>query len=240
LAPADHTGEKPGEVSTARSRFPGWRFRTFAVGLFLVAGAVLLRFGGYLLVLSDSPPAHAQVAIVLAGSVSGEEARRAQALKLLRQGSVDRVMFHVGRVWYWGQWVPDMARQYIRKEYGNEIAQHVLVCEMNASSTEEEALGFRRCLDEHRWRSIVLVTSDYHTRRARLIWGAVLAKADPPFSFRITGVKDGDFEAGGWWRKREYAKTWLLEFTKLIWTYVELAAGSVPKPSALSILDVSS
>ena len=65
----------------------------------------------------------------------------------------------------------------------------------------------------------LVVTSNYHTRRARLVWEGALKDTQPGFQVSIRGVSDGSFEARGWWRHKIYAKTWILEVTKLIWTY---------------------
>ncbi len=204
-------------AKTLRSRT--WHFWALATLLILLAGtALIFRFGGSLLVVSEPLPKRAQAAVVLAGSATAEKARRAEALRLLQQGLADQVMLSVGKASYWGQWVPDMVRRYIENEYGSGIAQHVILCEMKVDSTAEEAVALRQCLESRGWRSGVIITSNYHTRRARLVWRATLAKADPSFTFSIHGVSDGDFEPTGWWRKRRYVKTWLLEVTKLIWT----------------------
>ncbi len=208
-------------LANALRRPPWYVWVSASLACSLGFAALLLHFGGYLLVTSDPLPKHAQVAVVLAGSVTAEETRRAEALRMLKQGLTDHVMLGVGKISYWGQWLPDMVRRYIAKEYGGAIAKRVVLCEMNVQSTTEEAFALRQCLEERGWRSIIIVTSNYHTRRARLIWAAVLAKADQPFAYAVHGVADGEFEPRGWWRKRRYAKTWLLEAAKLIWSYIE-------------------
>jgi hypothetical protein len=45
----------------------------------------------------------------------------------------------------------------------------------------------------------------------------VLAKEDPGVQISIYGVADPEYQADGWWRKRIYAKTWVTEFSKLVW-----------------------
>ncbi|MGH9402970.1 MAG: hypothetical protein ACRD2P_12775, partial [Terriglobia bacterium] len=81
----------------------------------------------------------------------------------------------------------------------------------------QEAHAVEQCLNAGKWRSVIVVTSNYHSRRAGRIWRAALAKADPPFKLYIDGVADGSFQPRGWWRKRTYARTWLLETSKLVW-----------------------
>ena len=52
-----------------------------------------------------------------------------------------------------------------------------------------------------------------------MIWRKEFAGASPPFKIWVHGVTDPDYSPSGWWRKRRWAKTWLLEVTKLIWAY---------------------
>ncbi len=199
------------------------RLRIVVTGATLVCGAlVFLYFGGYALVATDPLPQHADVAVMLAGGINSEEARMAEAIRLLQEGRVDHVMLSIGGAFFLGEWLPDLLLRYVRKEYGAEVAGNVVACELSddVNSTSGEVLTVRRCLEARGWRSVIVVTSNYHTRRARWIWRAALAKAEPPFMLSVRGVSDGDFEPDGWWRQRRYAKTWLLEFTKLVWSHV--------------------
>jgi len=178
----------------------------------------LLRWGGYLLVASNSFPTHAQAAVVLQGSVLGEMARTAGAVRLLNQGTVDQVLSSVPRWGYWGQSVPDAARGYLEKNYGSETAGHFVFCETgpDVNSTQEEAEALIGCVHQRGWQSIIVVTSNYHTRRAGWIWRNLLRRTQPPINLGIDGVPDPEFQPQGWWRNRLYAKTWFYEFTKLV------------------------
>ncbi len=180
----------------------------------------LLRWGGDLLISSDPLPSHVEAAVVLQGSSVGEKVRLAGAMSLLQQGIPERVLLSVPRESYWGASIPPMARSYLEKNYGSDAAGRVDFCEtgVDVNSTEEEARALDVCVRQHGWQSIVVVTSDYHTRRAGMIWRRTLQHQDPPMQLSIHGVADPEFQARGWWRRRLYAKTWLLEVTKLIWT----------------------
>jgi hypothetical protein len=196
-------------------------FRVFlllAISMFAIL--LLLRFGGEILVINDPIPQHAEVAVMLAGSDSAEEARLAESIKKLQEGRVDHVMLSVGRAYFLGEWLPDLLSRHVLNTYGPDVARNVVLCEVSnkVDSTAEEAVALRQCLITHGWRSVIVITSDYHSRRARFIWRATFYRTGPPFAISIQGTPDGDFEPRGWWRKRRYAKTWLLELTKLAWT----------------------
>ena len=159
---------------------------------------------------------------MLDGATNAVEARRAEAMRLTQQGVVDHVMLSVGQVSYWGESIPVIARNYLERTYGPTLASRVVFCPMDdtVNSTAEEAVVLERCLEHQGWRTVIVITSNYHTRRARRIWRATLAPASPPFTVSVVGVPDGDFQPDGWFRKRRYAKTWIEELVKLAWSYV--------------------
>ncbi|HEX5481566.1 MAG TPA: YdcF family protein [Terriglobia bacterium] len=182
-----------------------------------VAAFLLLRFGGYLLVKTDPLPAHAPVAVVLNGSIQGVLARTAGGVRLLQAGKVDHLMLSVPALSYWGENVPEVANRFFEKHFGNAIASRVVYCVSDAESTLAEAEALSQCLGREGWRQVVVVTSNYHTRRAGRIWRAAGKRAHPGFEVYMDGVFDGSYQPRGWWRRREYAKTWLLETSKLVW-----------------------
>ncbi len=191
--------------------------------LSLLAGALvavaLLAFGGKLLVSPDPLPADADVLVVLMGSDRAGQARREEALRLFREGRARNLAISAAQVKFWGEWVPDLMRRYLERAYGKEEADRAVLCPNNADSTLEEAQALRPCLEAHGWHSVIVVTSNFHTRRARHIWHGVFEGAPAPVRVFVHGVDDGDFEPDGWWRNRRYAKTFLFEAAKLAWAY---------------------
>jgi len=198
-----------------------WRWLGLLAILVLLA-LCILHWGGFVLVAEDPLPAHARAAVVLQGSIVGERARLDGALQLAQQGIVDRVLVSVPPQSYWGQAIPPVALQFIEKNYGATLAARVDFCVVGpeVDSTQQEARALLPCVQEHGWHSVIVVTSNYHTRRAGILWRRHIRKNDPTTSLAIDGVPDPDFHAQGWWRDRRSAKTWFLEFTKLIWTLV--------------------
>ncbi len=189
-----------------------------AISLLLVCG--LLRWGGYLLIRRDALPDHADSAVVLQGSITGEKARIAGAVSLLQQGKVNRVLLSIPKESYWGQTLSPVARAYLQKNYGEPVSDRFDFCELGpgVNSTAQEAQLLDSCIQQHGWRSVIVVTSSYHTRRANIIWKKILSTRDPGLRLSIYGVADPEFEPRLWWRNRLYAKTWFFEFTKLGWT----------------------
>jgi len=195
----------------------GLRLLWWALAVALIAVS-LLHWGEDLLIAEDPTPQHVDAAIVLQGSIVAQKARIAGAMNLLQRGVVDRVLLSVPKESYWGQSIPPVARSYLERTYGSDLTARVDFCETSADvdSTVQEEQAIRPCIQEHSWESIVVVTSDYHTRRTRLLWRRA-NRQEPKIRIWIQGVTDPEFQQP-WWHHRQSAKIWLMETTKLIWT----------------------
>ena len=137
----------------------------------------------------------------------------------MQQGIADRVLLSLPKESYWGQSIPPVARGYLERTYGNDLAARVDFCETgeDVNSTVQEAQVLLPCIQQHHWHSVVIVTSNYHTRRARMIWRRMIGKQYPGIRVWIDGVEDPDFQQP-WWRSRRSAKIWLMESSKLVVT----------------------
>lgn len=188
----------------------------------LLAAAVvillgLLRFGGDILIADDPVPPRVNAAIVLQGSIAAEKIRIAGAVNLLQRGVADKAVLSVPRESYWGQSIPPVARSYLERNYGVDLASRFEFCELagGVDSTLQEAEALSSCIRGYHWQSIVIVTSNYHTRRAGMLWRRI-TKPDPNLHVWVEGVADPEFQQP-WWRHRQSAKVWLLESSKLVW-----------------------
>src|ERR1700680_3721103 len=154
-----------GMSSPVRPLLRAWLWLLTAAAVIVLC---LLRWGDDLLLASDPPPAHADAAIVLQGSIVAEKARIAGAINLLQRGVAGRILLSVPKESYWGQSIPPVARAYLERTYGADLAARVDFCETNAevNSTAQEAQALSPCIRERKWQLIVIVTSNYHTRRA--------------------------------------------------------------------------
>jgi uncharacterized SAM-binding protein YcdF (DUF218 family) len=181
-----------------------------------------MRWGGYILVSTDPLPLHSDVAVVMQGSIAAERARLAGAVELLQENRVGQILVSIPKESYWGQSIAPIARTYIERNYGPTAAAHLTFCgtDRTVDSTRQEAAVLADCVRGSNWHSMVLVTSDYHTRRAKIIWKKVLGKNSPIERPHVYGVADEEFHPAGWWRDRRSAKTWITEITKLWWTSV--------------------
>lgn len=199
-------------------KHPCLRLLAWLLAVAVVLVLFIFFFGTTLLVADRPPTARVNAAVVLQGSVIGENARIAGAMKLLQQQKADRVLLSVPKESYWGQSIPPVARAYLERSVGPDLAARVDFCETGnqVDSTLEEMQALTPCIQDHHYQSIVVVTSNYHTRRAGIIWRRFAAH-NPTIGVSILGVDDPEFQQP-WWRYRRSAKTFFMEFTKLIST----------------------
>jgi len=86
----------------------------------------------------------------------------------------------------------------------------------SARSTAAEAAVLAPELRKRGIRTCLLVTSNFHTRRAGRTFRAVI----PDIQFRVVAAGYPGFEPDSWWREREGRKTVLLEWQKTIASWV--------------------
>jgi hypothetical protein len=187
-------------------------------GVFVVVILCVLKWGGYLLVARNSLLDHMDATVILQGPITSEKARIAAAVVLFQRGSTDRVALSVPKESDWGEEIAPVVRQYLEKNYGAELAGRVDFCETSAdvNSIEQEAQVLGACVQEHQWKTIALVTSNYQSRRAGIISRKTLPKRDSSIQVVVDGVADSEYEPRRWWRQRHSAGIWLVEFAKLV------------------------
>jgi uncharacterized SAM-binding protein YcdF (DUF218 family) len=97
----------------------------------------------------------------------------------------------------------------------------------NAENTREEAQAMAQQALERKWRSVIVVTSNYHTRRSRYIFVHVFPSQT---LVRISGAQDGDFDPDHWWQTRKSLKEFTRELAGMVVAMWELRGQ--PKASA--------
>jgi len=167
--------------------------------------AVLSAMGSYL--VKAEAPQKADIALVLAGDSAGN--RILTAAQLVRRNYVPRALVS-GPSGLYGYHECDLAIPFaVKAGYPESYFLHF---ENDARSTQEEAgdaVARLRQLGVHR---ILLVTSDYHTRRA----GKIFRTAAPDLQFIVVAAPDESFTAGGWWHTRQGEKIAFIEWLKTV------------------------
>jgi len=94
--------------------------------------------------------------------------------------------------------------------------ENILILEGNAKSTQDEALIIREYIGNNRAiESIILVTSKYHSGRAKKIFRKALSGLDREISIYSSPSKYDPFNVNQWWKDKEDMKFVVLEYLKL-------------------------
>lgn len=88
----------------------------------------------------------------------------------------------------------------------------MVLVKAGGTSTYEEALILREYVDAHAVGSVLVVTSNFHSRRARWIFRKVLGPRPVDLVFVEA---ETTFSPGDWWRREEGLITVANEYTKL-------------------------
>ncbi|MCS6952686.1 MAG: YdcF family protein [Bryobacterales bacterium] len=154
------------------------------------------------------PPQRAELIVVLAGDWWGN--RILKAGELVRQGYAPQALVS-GPDGAYGYHECDLAIPFaVRHGYPESWFLHLHI---RARSTREEAQAVLAELRRRRVRSVLIVTSDYHTRRAGAIYRS-LAPAE--LQIRVVAAPDAFFRPDRWWQTREGRKQWVLESLKTV------------------------
>jgi uncharacterized SAM-binding protein YcdF (DUF218 family) len=180
-------------------------------GLVLAAVLMWLAFRGGSFLVVDTPQ-KADAIVVLAGETN---VRPARALELLRQGYAARILLDVPantKIYEFTQL--ELAQDYIR-DLGRNLPQSsaITICPIEGLSTRDESKDVGRCLSQGHVRSVLIVTSDFHTRRALSIFRREL----PQYQFSTAAARDEAQFGANWWRHRQWAKTYFEEWLRLVW-----------------------
>jgi uncharacterized SAM-binding protein YcdF (DUF218 family) len=169
--------------------------------IFLALASQAARF------LVADEPAKSDAIVVLAGETN---VRPARALELLRQGVAPHVFLNVHDDLIYDQHLTEIAQKYAN---GLGEANRVSVCPIVSFSTFAEVNDVSRCLVSVGAHRVLIVTSEFHTRRALMIFRHRL----PQYQFSAAAARNPAQFGAAWWTDREWAKTTFDEWLKIVW-----------------------
>ena len=199
-----------------RALRPGWRGQSggiisslisllFVLVLCLVvylARRPLLRFVGESWIVED--PLQRADAIIVLSDDNFYADRATHAADLYRHGMAPLVVASGRRLRPYAGIAELMEHDLIERGVPKD---KIVRISHNAENTREEAQALEQQALERKWRSVIVVTSNYHTRRARYIFLHVFPAQT---QVRVSGAQDGDFDPKHWWQSRKSLK----EFTR--------------------------
>jgi uncharacterized SAM-binding protein YcdF (DUF218 family) len=187
--------------------FPAKDMRRARTALLLVLPlAGFAAMSARLLVVND--PSHADVILVLAGEA---DRRPQRGIELLNSGFAPRMILDVpasAKIYQWTQ--PELAAKYVE---GLPEGKQIILCPIAGLSTKAESRDAQACLQQAGAHRVLLVTSDYHTRRALSIFRHELEG----YEFRAAAAYDPREFGVSWWTQREWAKVNVGEWARLLW-----------------------
>jgi hypothetical protein len=177
-----------------------------SLGLLGLFAALVAGTGRFLVV---DEPEKSDAILVLAGETYN---RPMLALDLLERGYAPRIVMDVPAAERIYQWTaPELAQRWVQ---GLPQANSISICPIHGLSTRDESHEAQNCIARAGGvHKVLIVTSDFHTRRAR----SVFQHEIPGLEFNMAAAHNPAEFGVLWWRQREWAKTNLYEWMRLIW-----------------------
>jgi uncharacterized SAM-binding protein YcdF (DUF218 family) len=208
------TGQSEQSVRAAQGRGQLQRGGIFFRLIFLIfilavcavlylARVPLLRLAGEFWVV-DEPPETSDVIVVLSGDNYDAE-RATRAASLFKSGMAPRVVA-TGRALRSYATTTDLMKRDLIEHGVPETA--IVPFTHKADDTRDEAAVVSEFVASHGWKKILLVTSNYHTRRSQYIYEHTLPSND---QLLTVAAPDSDYDPNYWWRTRTGVKIFFHE-----------------------------
>ena len=192
-----------------------------SAGVMYLAHRPLLRAAaGFWIVQDHLEPAEV---IIVIGDDDFAAHRSTEAAALFRAGWAPQVVVSGRMLRPYASIADFMARDL---ESQGVPASAIVRFSHKANNTLEEAENLRVLVAQKGWHRILLVTSNYHTRRARYIFRHVLSG---DVSLEVRGAADPEFEPRTWWESQQGGKIFLQEtvgYLLAVWELPNRGAGS--------------
>jgi len=187
--------------------------------LLYLARVPLLRLAGEFWVV-DEPPETSDVIVVLSGDNYDAE-RAARAASLFKSGMAPRVVA-TGRALRSYATTTDLMKRDLIEHGVPETA--IVPFTHKADDTRDEAAVVSEFVASHGWKKILLVTSNYHTRRSQYIYEHTLPSND---QLLTVAAPDSDYDPNYWWKTRTGVKIFFHEFGGYLITLWETKKSDV-------------
>jgi uncharacterized SAM-binding protein YcdF (DUF218 family) len=183
-----------------KQRQRGGIITTFVALLFLallclaiyLARHPLLRFAGEELIVEDT--LEKSDAIILLSDDNFYADRATRAAELYRQNLAPLVVASGIRLRPYAGIAELMTHDLVERGVPKE---HIVPFPHDADDTREEAAALNTLVAQKGWKSVIIVTSNYRTRRARLIFRKTFTAG---VRVEMASAHDGDFDPATWYQ----------------------------------------
>ena len=189
------------------------------LAFFILAGIFIVPKLGQWLVVNDELK-ESDVILVLMGSVYD---RILEAADLYEEGYSDRIVLINSYIA-----AKDIIVDRGLQAYGNTLLskmaavdmgipeEDIIVLDGNSRSTQDEAVTFREYIKKNKEiNSIIIVTSKFHSGRAKKIFKKALSVLDREIDIYSAPSKYDPSNVSQWWRNREDFEWVVFEYLKL-------------------------
>lgn len=175
---------------------------------FIVKNPLLQSMADFL--IADETVKKSDVIIVLGGEIKGERTKK--AVELYNQGLADTLLFSDGTDLSWRtKAVEEMTS--LALELG--VPPKAIMEETDSRSTYENAVYSKKLLLKNNYKSAIVVTTNWHSKRSKFIFDKVFEGTNITLTYanapdeRIDSLKD-------WWKDSEKQQIVLTEWAKFI------------------------
>lgn len=196
------------------------------VALYLVRVPLLRLTGGYWIL--NTAPSNADAIVILSDDDFTAD-RASRAAELYHAGWAPRVVAS-------GRWLRPYASIAELMQHDLESRgvpkKAIVPFAHDASDTLEELQDINDFVQQRGWKRIMIVTSNYHTRRTRYLARHIFAHS---ISVQVVPAPDVNYDPDSWWRTRECLKIFFHESTGMLVSFWEVHHLK-PRPVRLTIL----
>ena len=210
MKPTHWRGERGGIISSLIALL----FLAALLGGIYLARHPLLRFAGESLVVED--PQEKSDAIIILSDDNFYADRATRAAELFRQKLAPVVVASGVRLRPNAGIAELMTHDLIERGVPRE---NILPFPQDADNTREEVQFLQKLVREKNWKSVIVVTSNYHTRRAKYIFGKIFADS---VTVRMAAARDANFDPQHWWEHRKSLKRFFHEIVGSVVSWWEL------------------
>jgi uncharacterized SAM-binding protein YcdF (DUF218 family) len=216
---------EPEDSKGSTIKFFRWLVIFFALAYILVSAyhaPILTQIGRYLVV--EQRPQRSDLIVCLAG---GNVERGLSAADAFHRGLAPKIFVARERIpdgydvlGRRGVTYPESRDLLVNMLKGLGVpSSAILTSDTPSASTVMEAAIVRNVVKERNYRSVLLVTSPTHSRRAWLVF----RKAMEGLGVRVQVIPSSysNFEPGAWWKDGRYVREVFLEYQKLIYYFLQ-------------------
>lgn len=222
---------RPAEHGGIISRLFFLIFLIAALWLLYLARVPLLRMAGRIWIVDEAP--QPSDAIVMLGGDNYEADRAQKAAELYKAGWAQTVVAS-GKFLRTYASTADFTQRDLTER--GVPTDRIVKLTHRAEDTMQELMVIERLAGQKNWKRVLIVTSNYHTRRTHMLSQGVFP---PGIQVRVISAPDTEYNPDDWWQHRESVKIFFHEFVGYVVAEWELRRAASRTPSAVLLPEMT-